>query len=216
MLLARRNLFQERTRFGLSVSGVALAIMLILLLNGFLTGMFRQVTSYLDNSPGSILIGQEGVANVLGATSTLPDGAAARAGEVDGVERVVPILSQFVILDLHQKKVPAYMVGYLPQEGGGPWAMAEGREPTADHEVVVDLVLARRHAITIGDSLDILGQPFTITGLSEGSASWMTGFFFVRKTAAEGLLQSPGATSYLLVGLSPDASGEAVRSRLAD
>ena len=216
MLLARRNLFKDRTRLALSVFGVALAVMLILLLNGFLTGMFHQVTSYLDNSPGSILVGQEGVANLLGATSTLPEGAAARAGEVQGVERVVPILSQFVILDLHQKKVPAYMVGYLPEEGGGPWAMAEGREPTADREVVVDRVLAGRHELTVGDSIDILGEPFTITGLSEETASWMTGFFFVHRTAAEGLFKSPGATSYLLIGLAPGASGEAIRARLAE
>ena len=37
------------------------------------------------------------------------------------VEKVVPILSQFAILDLHDKKVPVYLVGYEPKIGGGPW-----------------------------------------------------------------------------------------------
>jgi len=79
MFLARRNLFLDKTRLVLSVGGVALAVMLILLLNGFLTGMNRQVTSYLDHSPGSILVAQKGGRNLLGATSLLHQDAPARA-----------------------------------------------------------------------------------------------------------------------------------------
>lgn len=52
MFLAQRNLFKDKTRLALSIGGVALAVMLVLVLNGFLAGMFRQITSYLDHSPG--------------------------------------------------------------------------------------------------------------------------------------------------------------------
>ena len=38
MLLARRNLFRDRTRFGLSVLGVAVSVGLILLLAGYRAG----------------------------------------------------------------------------------------------------------------------------------------------------------------------------------
>jgi putative ABC transport system permease protein len=65
MFLARRNLFQDITRLALSVGGVALAVMLILLLNGFLAGMNRQITSYLTYSPGSLILSQKGVSNLL-------------------------------------------------------------------------------------------------------------------------------------------------------
>ena len=46
MHLARRNLFQDKTRLALSVGGVALAVMLILVLNGLLTGMNLEVRRY--------------------------------------------------------------------------------------------------------------------------------------------------------------------------
>ena len=72
MSLARRNLFQDKTRLALSVGGVALAVMLILIMNGFLAGMNRQITSYLDHSDGSIIVAQKGISNLLGATSLLP------------------------------------------------------------------------------------------------------------------------------------------------
>ncbi len=215
MFLAHRNLFKDKTRLALSIGGVALAVMLILLLNGFLSGMNRQITSYLDHAPGLLVIAQSGVSNLLGATSLLPPGAA-EVENVEGVAKVAPILSQFVILDLHGKKQPAYLVGYLPEKGGGPWQIAEGRAPEADDEVVFDRVLAERHNMRLGDSFEIMGRDFTVVGLSEGTASWMTSFIFIRKTAAESLLRAPGATSFLLVTPAQDESVEDVRDRLSD
>ncbi|HEX7975945.1 MAG TPA: ABC transporter permease [Anaerolineales bacterium] len=216
MLLAYRNLAQDKTRLLLSTGGVALAILLILVLNGFLSGINQQITSYLDRTPGSILVAQRGVNNLLGATSLLPPGAAGQVASVDGVERVIPILSQFVILELDGKKLPAFLVGYQPDQGGGPWQMASGRSPQSDDELVFDQVLAQRHGIRLGSSMEILGEKFTVVGLSQNTTSWMASFFFLRKTAAERLLRAPGATSFLLVSLKPGAATQNVRQRLAE
>ena len=216
MFLARRNLFKDKTRLALSIGGVALAVMLVLLLNGLLTGSFRQITSYLDRSPGSLVVTQSGVRNLLGATSLLPPGTASEAEQVEGAAEVVPILSQFVILDLHGKKQPAYLVGYDPEKGGGPWQLAQGRTPKADDEVIFDRVLADRHNLGLGESLDIMGRDFRVVGLSEGTTSWMTSFVFIRKTAAESLFRAPGATSFLLVRPAEDQPPEALQDRLAD
>ncbi|HEX9681067.1 MAG TPA: ABC transporter permease [Anaerolineales bacterium] len=203
MFLARKHLLQDRTRLALNITGVALAVMLILLLNGFLTGMLRQITSYLDRSPGEIVVAQSGVRNLLGATSVLPAETLGRAEGVEGVESVIPILSQFVILDLHGKRQPAYMIGYDPERGGGPWALSAGREPQTDTEAVFDRVLAERHSLGLGDEVDVMGKTLTVVGLSEETTSWMTSFFFLRKSAAEDLVRLPGATSFLLVEVEP-------------
>lgn len=200
MRIALRNLLQDKTRFGLSVGGVALAVMLTLLLNGFLAGMYAQITAYLENAPGSIVIAQDGVNNLLGATSLLPAGAAV-AVKSEGAEKVVPILSQFIILELHEKKQPAYLIGYDPKVGGGPWRIAEGREPRNEREVVFDRILALRHGVALGETIEILDRDFTVVGLSDGTSSWMTSFIFVRKVAAENLLRAPDASSFLLVSV---------------
>lgn len=214
MYLARRNLFQDKTRLALSVSGVALATMLILVLKGFLAGFNRQITAYLEHSPGSIVLAQEDVVNLLGATSLLPEGVLQRAEMVRGVDSAIPILSQFVILDLHDKKVPAYMIGYDPQQGGGPWKLVAGREPRKKWEIVFDRVLADRHGLQIGDRVEVLEKDFTLVGLSQGTSSWMTSFFFVRKVDAEELLLTPGATSFLLISTSGNADSDAILKRL--
>lgn len=216
MHLAWRNLFQDKTRFVLSLGGVALAVMLILLLSGLLAGMYRQVSAYLDRSPGSILVSQEGVNNLLGATSLLPPVTLEAARQVDGVADVIPILSQFVILELHGKKQPAYLIGYEPAAGGGPWRMAMGRQPRTDGEMVFDSVLAARHDVTIGDRLILMGQTFVVVGLSAETTSWMTSFVFVRQETAQALLWAPGATSFLLVTPEAGTPATTVRDRLSD
>ncbi|GIK53499.1 MAG: putative ABC transporter, permease protein [Planctomycetota bacterium] len=212
--LAFRNLWQQKIRLALSVAGVALALMLIILLNGFLSGIYAQVTAYLDNSPADLVIAQEGVTNLLSATSLLPAGVPDQVRSVPGVAGVTPIVSQFTIFDLHEEKVVAYMVGYEPGQGGGPWQMKDGRFPTSDDEVVLDWVMAANHSIQIGDMLDILDETFTVVGLSDDTNSWMASFFFVEKRAAERLLLTPDATSFVLLTLTPDADINTVTDRL--
>src|SRR5262245_1241218 len=216
MSIALRNLLQDRTRLGLSIAGVALAVMLVLILSGFEQGFYDQITSCLDRAPGSVAVLQKGVTNSLGATSLLPTGAAEAVGQRDGVARVVPVLSQFVVLDLHGKKQAVYLVGYDPATGGGPWSLAEGREPQADDEAVLDRVLAGRHDLALGGRFDIFGHPFTIVGLSDGTTSWMTSFVFVRKPAVEAMVRAPGANSMLLVTPAAGVAPETLRDRLRD
>ena len=212
--LAFHNLWQQKFRLALSIGGVALAMMLIILLNGFLSGIYAQVTAYLDNTPADLIIAQDGVTNLLGATSLLPANAEDQARGVPGVAQVMPIVSQFVIFDLHDEKIVAYMVGYDLEQGGGPWQLQDGRFPAADDEVVLDWVMAQNHGFALGDAIDILDETFTIVGLSDGTNSWMASFFFIDKRAAERLLLTPGATSFLLLTLKPDADRTAVADRL--
>jgi putative ABC transport system permease protein len=214
MFLARRNLLQDPTRLVLSISGVALAVMLILLLNGFLSGMYRQIAAYLEHTPGAVVVAQKDVTNLLGATSLLPPGTAAAARSRGAT--VVPILSQFVILDLHDKKQPVYLVGYDPTSGGGPWQLAAGHAPQTNYQVVFDRILAERHAIRLGDTIEMMDRTFTVVGLSEGTTSWMTSFIFIRKTAAEALWRIPAGSSFLLAMPPARMTPEALRDRLTD
>jgi putative ABC transport system permease protein len=212
--LAFRNLFQHKFRLALSIGGVALAIMLILLLNGFLAGIYAQVTAYLDHTPADLMVAQDGVTNMLSATSLLPPSAVDLARGVPGIAQAIPIVSQFVILDIHDRKVVAYLVGYDTDLGGGPWALKAGRAVADDDEVVLDWVMAERHDFNLGDAIEILDEDFTVVGLSDGTNSWMASFLFIDKRAAEQLLLTPAATSFLLMTLEPDADSVAVESRL--
>src|SRR6516225_1182995 len=141
-LLARRNLLQERSRLALSIAGVALSVMLIVLMNGFLAGFDRQVSVYLDSQPGSVVVAQAGVDDFSVATSRLSADAVERVRSTTGVGKIVAVDAQSAILDLHGRREFVYLLGYDAAEGGGPQRLVRGREPARDGEVVVDSVLA--------------------------------------------------------------------------
>ena len=199
MSLARRNLLHEPTRLALSVTAMALAVALILILGGFLRGLTLRSTAYLDHAPGSIVVTQEGVTNFAGTTALLPPGAETLVRVQRGVSRVVPVLMQNIVVEIDGRTEAAALVGYDPARGGGPWKLSAGREPRDDGEIVVDRVMARRVGLGIGDTLSLLGTTFTVSGLSDDTASWPATLMFVRKSAAEALLQMPDATRLLLV-----------------
>jgi putative ABC transport system permease protein len=217
--IALRNLLQDRFRLMLSIAGVASAVMLVLILEGFVAGLYRQVGAYLENAPGSMVVNQQGVTNLLGATSILPAKAEEEVRRIEGVEDAIPLLSQFVILDLHELKQPAYLIGYPsgdspPAQRGGPWQLSAGRGLEADDEMIFDRILAERHSLIIGDHFELMGTDFEIVGLSEGTTSWMTSFVFIRKSAAEVLLGAPNATSLLLVIPSTGTQEDQLREKL--
>ena len=214
MLLARRNLFRDRARFLLSIFGVAVSVGLILLLAGYRAGVYRQASAYLDNTPGSIVVAEKGIRDFLGTSSVLPPDAHGAIESTAGVDRVIPVVSQFVIFERHGRKDGFFLVGYDPSMGGGPWKLVDGREPTADNELVIDRTTADQHDIVIGDTVTLLDRDMTVVGLSDETTFWAGSIAFARITTLESLLRAPSLRSFLLVtaaGVSP----ETLRDRLA-
>lgn len=215
MNLAGRNLLQNKTRLALSLAGVALALMLILLLDGLVRGMQQQITTYLANTPGKVVLTQAGANNLATVNSLLPPGLEEDTQQVPGVGRVIPVLSQSFFFELHGKKIFAYLIGYDPAKGGGPWQLVQGREPRQDQEVVVDQILARMHGVEVGEAIEVGGYRLRVVGLSAGTNSWMTTLVFVQKAELERSLLMPGLTSFLLVEPQPGVSPQLVQQRLS-
>ena len=209
--LARRHLFAEPRRLAAAVSGVGLALMLILLLDGLWAGVQDQVTMYIDNAGADLYVAERGSRNFLAGASTIPVEVADDAAADPDVEWATPVRGLFSILDLHGKKVPAYMVGSVPGRPGGAWSMKTGRAPRALNEVVVGDLIQRRHGVEPGDRIEILGRPFGVVGVADAS-TFMTSFVFITHEASDELLQTPGTTSFVLVRTDRPA---AVRERLA-
>lgn len=200
MRLAIQNLLQDKTRLALSVVGVAFAVMLILFLLGLRAGMFRSAVIYLDNAPGSVVVAPAGVRSTgAGSGQFVSKETAEAVASVPGVAGVTPVLQMYAIPELHGQKEVIRLTGYDMALGGGPWKLAEGREPVAPGDVVVDKVLADRHGFRVGDSFAIAGQSLTVVGLSSETSSWTGTYVFAPKSFVETLALAPGASSFLLV-----------------
>jgi putative ABC transport system permease protein len=203
--LAGRNLRADWRRLLTGVIGIGLALMLVLLLEGLWQGVQAGATLYPDHVGADLFVTQPGVANFAGETSTIPRRTLELVRQTPGVAWAAAVRGQFMVFDLHNEKVAAYVVGADPGQPGGPWRLATGRVAGADSEVVVDQALAHRHGLHVGDDLAIADQSFRIVGLSAGTSATMTGFIFMTHAATDALLRAPDTTSYVLIGTATPA-----------
>jgi putative ABC transport system permease protein len=207
--LARRNVFAEPRRLVASVAGVGMAIMLILLLDGLWAGIKANITSYEDHVGADLYVAQAGTRNFFGAISVIPASTIDTVRADPDVDWAVPVRGFFSIVELHDTKVPTYVIGSAPGGRGGPWMLRDGRAPANDSEVAIGSVMAKRHGLAIGDRLEIMGRAFTVVGT--GPDAFMASFVFMTRAATDRLLSAPGTTSFVLVGTDHPA---AVRERL--
>lgn len=196
--LARRNMFADPRRLAASVAAVGLALSLILLLDGLWTGIMRGVTAYEDNVGADLYVAQPATHNFFGALSQIPIDSLDTVRAQPGVDWASPVRTFLSIVELHDRKIPTAIIGWIPGERGGPWVIASGRAPQTGDEVAIGRVTADRHGLEIGDSIDMMGRSFHIVGTS--SDTFMTSFMFMTHAATDSLLGVPGTTSFILVG----------------
>ena len=209
--LAQRNLLANRRRLAASVVGVGLAVMLILLLDGMWAGIRAQTTLYTDRVDADLYVLQPGVRDLTAGASTLPLTALDTVRADPDVEWASPVRSSYSILQLHGKKVAAYVIGAVPGEHGGPWSITQGRAAEADDEIVVGSLLADRHGIDVGDRLDIMGTGLRVVGRAETNG-FMMSYVFVTHAALDALAATPDTTSFVVIGTDQPAR---VQQRLA-
>jgi putative ABC transport system permease protein len=211
--LARRYLFGERRRAILATAGVAVALLLVLILDGIFAGAMQQVTAYIRTSPADVIVSQHGVRTMHMTTSALPVDDVGRAREVGGVGWVAPIgfVSGVIGTETGGRQL-SYVIGYSPGQPGGPHHLVSGRVP-AEGEAVIDQIAADQLGLRIGDQVRVLGAWLRVSGLAEGGTSIVNTTTFV--TAAElDRIHGP-TTSYLLVGARPGTSSTTLRDTLA-
>lgn len=212
--VARRQILADRRRLAISVLGIGAALGLILFLQGLWDGTLAQVAAYKERSGANLFVGDRGT-RTSAESSVVPVSAVDAIRALPGVERADPVVSRFVIVELHGLKVAATLVGYRPGGLGGPWTLAAGRAVRSADEVVVDRVLAEEHGFRVGERFSVAGESYRVVGLSEGTRSWMTGYVFVSHAAAERLFRASGTTTFVLVRTDrPQATARAIERDL--
>ncbi len=214
--LAFRNLFQNKIRFAISAGGVALALMLILALDAIVAGTERQVTAYIDYSGADIWVSQENVRNMHMAYSAMPASVASRVKTVRGVESITSVLYLTNLIEIGSERNAAYVIG-LPSDPavGAPWRIVEGKRIPGKEETIIDRGIAAKSKVGIGDKVKILGEEFTIAGLSEGTASVTGGSVaFITRNDWQQLEGSSGSVSFVLVKVTAGELPQAVAERI--
>ena len=208
--IGRRNLFSDRRRAVLGITGVGVALLMVLMLAAIVSGAMRQVTRYIDTSPADVFVAQRGVTNMHMASSVVPLAQVNRIRALPGVAWADPILYLPDALATPSGRQVAYVVGYVPGQRGGPVALAEGRPP-GPGQVVIDQRAASNLGLAVGDPVRLLGRTWQISGLATGLTNLTNTVAFVRFADLAAARNLTGTTSYVLAGARGDPAALAHR-----
>ncbi len=218
--LAWRNLVQSRTQFSLGIGGVALALLLMLALDALLTGAGENLVAYITQSGADIFVAQEGVKNMHMATSAITRRDVSLASHAAGVTSASSILYTGGTVKAGGAEVLSYIIGFDPAEPlGGPNQVIAGTTDLREDEAIIDGVVARSQGLGLGDEIEILGETFTIAGLTEGLTNIVNSITFIRLQDFQKLRRSE-AISYALLkvksGYDPETVAATITARNGD
>jgi putative ABC transport system permease protein len=202
--VGRRALFSEPRRAVLGIGGVAVALLLILALDGIFAGSMRQITRYIDDSPATVFVAQRGVRTMHMSSSAIPLEAETAIESLPGVTWVTPILYDSDQLGGPDGLQSAYLIGYRPGSPGGPAQLTAGSEPGSG-EILLDDLAAEALGADVGGQVLAAGQEWTVSGLTTGMTSIVNTIAYVRFDDLARARGADGLASYLLVGGEPAA-----------
>ena len=184
LLVARKNLFSERTRLAISVGGIALSVFLIGILLALFRGWSQQVGGFVENVPADLWVASDGTTDFIAAASILPDGLGRQLQLLPDVDTVSPLvvrpLEVYKQGDDQDDTFDVQLVGYDPHIGlGGPLAIVEGKSPPGPGEIVIDKRTSDRHGVEIGDRLVRGTKSVIVVGKSSGGDFVFTQVGFV-------------------------------------
>lgn len=215
--LALRQLVLDWPRTILVAIALGAIFGVILVLKGFEQGQYHQLARTVENRQADLIVAQSGVSNLIAARSSLPQLMRATVESIPGVRVAHPLTTMPVIYEGHGIKTPIYMFVY--DSGGGPRHVMQGISRQRGRGIVIDVSLAEKHDIGVGDSMSIADFGFEVTGISERSSALFMPFAFINYDGMiDFMLESEIAPdlsafpllSYLLVELEPDAAPAAI------
>lgn len=221
--LVYRQLRFKPGRTVVTVLAIAAVIAEILILEGFLAGLYDQLRSAVLNRGGDLIVTQAGISNFIATRSILPQVSRLQVEDVEGVAAAHPLTAISAIYERDGRRTPIIILVY--DTAGGPTHIIAGNVVPADRGIVIDRAIATKYRLSPGDPIRISDFEFTVSGVSANSAAFLTPFafityddlidFYFESDVAADIATFP-LLSFLIVELEPDAEPNIVAARIED
>ncbi|MDP9070758.1 MAG: ABC transporter permease [Actinomycetota bacterium] len=217
--IAWKNLARERTRFILSIGGVAFAVLLILILRGLYWGIAAEATEYVRTAEADLWVAQAGApVDFIHSMSLQPSERGTAIAAVEGVAAVAPLLARPVTFRSEGRNADIFLLGVDPRTAmGWPPAGVEADKIAGPGEIVVDRVFAVNSEVAPGDVLDIRGTRLRVAGVVRGGNALVYQFGWANLPEVADLVQAHGFVSYFLVQTAegdPDAVSRRIEQQV--
>lgn len=221
-LLARRNLFHDRMRFAVTLTGIVFALVLIIIQFGLFLGFTTTTSNNIDHSNADIWIVFHGV-GYFDTARMFSERKFYEVLGVPGVQQAEKYIQNFAYWKKPDGGVEnVQVIGFHPGSGlGEPWNVVQGSVldvKLEDGIIVDDLYREKLGVSAIGDRVEIGDHRARVVGLTHGIRSFTTSPFvytsfknalnYTRPEAREDQL------GYILVKVAPGFTPEEVQRNL--
>jgi putative ABC transport system permease protein len=219
--LAWKNMFHDKVRLAVTLTGVVFALVLIVIHGGLLLGFLETSTNIVEHSGADIWIAAQGIPHVNGGAA-MPEARRYKALEVPGVARVDKFLLAFSTWKLPRGSEELVQIAGFDPDGrlGGPWNVVQGSIDSIRSEdaILIDELFRDKLGISrVGDTVEIAGYRARVCGFTHGIRSFTTAPYIF--TSFKNALNYAGLTEdqtiFLLVKAKPGVDIGSLKRRLA-
>jgi putative ABC transport system permease protein len=220
--LALRNLFHDKVRLTVTLTGVVFAIVLIIVQLGLFVGFTNTTSTVIDHSGVDLWITAKGMQN-FDVGRPISERKLYQALAVRGVAKAEKYIVQFMTW-----KVPngaqegIEVIGFNPDTGlGGPWNLIEGsvKDLKAVDTVIIDDFYRRKLGVRhLGEMVEISDHRVRVVGFTKGIRSFTTSpqVFTWFKNALDYTRIRDDETVYIIVKAAPGVDPWELKRRLAE
>ena len=227
-LLARRNLFHDKVRFAVTLTGIVFALVLIIVQFGLFLGFTTTTSNNIDHSKADIWVVFHGV-GYFDTGKSFSERKYYQVLATPGVGQAEKYMQAFAFWKRPDGRVEnIQIIGFHPGSGlGEPWNLVKGSvwDVMEEDGVLVDEVYKKKLGVEkVGDRVEIGDHRARVAGFTQGIRSFTTSPFvyakfknsldYTRRDSNE------ASTAYVLVkaatGVDPRLLRDRLRQRLTD
>ncbi len=216
--LAFRNLFHDKVRLAVTLTGVVFALVLMVIQFGLFLGFLETSGNVVEHSGIDLWITAPGIPHVNGG-SPIPERRRYKAMAVEGVETVKPYAFLFANWKLPSGAQEAVqVVGFdINSRLGAPWDVVEGSidDLHGDDTVMIDQHYKKKLGVEkIGDRAEINGHRARVVGFTRGVLSFTTAPYVYSsfKNALDYVQLTERDTIFLAARVKPAADPQQIKA----
>lgn len=193
--IARRNLLADKGRLAISVSGVAFAVLLILVVLSVYRG-WNGIGRIVEDVPADLWVVQQGTTDPFHSVSILEEDVGDELEAVSGVASVQRAYARTMAAGVGGAETPVFLMAFDRPDGA---MVGESVFFPEEGTANIDAAFAQKSGLGEGDTLQLADREIRVARVYSGGNAVMFQFMFVSAQDAREVFSVPGAVNYFLV-----------------
>jgi putative ABC transport system permease protein len=167
MELALKDIRRHLGKFLATITGVAMLLAIVLVMNGIYQGNIGDGVWLIDNTRTDLWVVERGRGGPFNEPSRVPQDSHKSVAATPGVARASPLVLYTAQREMNGRDQQFTIIGYDIFGGaGGPGRLAEGRTIQAPH---YEMVADRKLGLRLGETVPLGSDRYLVVGITSGA-----------------------------------------------